>query len=118
MIEFTLKGLPKMTNNNYTSWKAKMAEARKWKLKVYEKIYELKAKPPVPYEKVKLTLIRVSSIEPDYDGMVSGFKHIIDGLREAGVIANDKISNIGQPDYRHEKTGPKNGHIKVKVEPL
>lgn len=120
-FEFILFGLPKRTNNSATSWRARHAEARKWKSLVGNIVA---ANAPLrqilkdrgPLEKAKLTLTRHSSISPDFDGLVSSFKHVIDGLIEAGVISNDKMSNIGIPEYRWQMTSPKKGQITVKVE--
>lgn len=68
--------------------------------------------------KAKLTLTRYSSKEPDFDGLCSSFKNVIDGLVEAGVIIDDKMSVIGQPTYAWVKCPPKKGKIKVVVEEL
>ncbi len=73
-------------------------------------------RPPEPLERAKLTLTRCSSREPDTDGLVSCFKHVVDGLVEAKVLADDRPSNIGIPDYRWEKCSNKLSRIKVQVE--
>jgi hypothetical protein len=116
IIEFTIPGLPKRTNNSSSSWKARYAEARKWKRLVQETVVLNKLKPPRPFTKAKLTLIRASSLRPDSDGLVSAFKHVIDGLIEAGVLINDKYNNIGMPEYLWEQAPQKKGFITVKVE--
>lgn len=73
-------------------------------------------KPKWPLKKAKLTLIRYSSVCPDSDGLVSGFKHIIDGLVIGRVLVNDKFENIGMPTYLWEKAAPRGGRIRVIVE--
>lgn len=73
-------------------------------------------RPLSPLKRARLTLIRFSSSEPDYDGLVHGFKPIIDGLKEAGVLIDDKFSNIGASNYQWEKCPPKKGRIIVIVE--
>lgn len=78
--------------------------------------YLLTKKPPAPLQHAKLTLLRASSVEPDYDGLVSGFKHVIDCLVEAGILINDKRENIGVPDYLWEKAPMGKGFIRVTVE--
>ena len=114
LLEFRLDGLPKRTNN-IKSWRMRFAEARKWKRAVFIAIDYAK-RPERPLQKAKLTLVRHSSMPPDFDGLVSGFKHVIDGLIDAQVIVNDKFENIGQPEYRWEKAPQRNGFITVKVE--
>ena len=92
-----------------------MLEARKWKQAVVQAVVFSGWRGPV-LDKAKLTLIRHSSAEPDADGLVSSFKHCIDGLIAAKVIVNDKMSNIGFPDYRWQKAPPKGGYVEIIVE--
>lgn len=73
-------------------------------------------KPRAPLERAKLTLTRASAVEPDYDGLVSSFKHIIDALVEGGILVNDKTENIGKPDYQWVVAARNKGCIKVKIE--
>lgn len=105
-----------MTNpsGRSTHWRLKHAEAKHWKKEVA--IAVACKQPPAPLERARLTLVRYSSVSPDPDGLVSGFKHVIDGLRDAGVIANDRWENIGMPNYLWEKCAPKAGRIMVIVE--
>lgn len=115
-LELRMEGLPKTTNakRGYGHWGQYYSESVKWKKML---IPYLKAKRPAsPLEKAKLTLIRCSSVEPDYDGLVSSFKHVIDAIVDAGIIVNDRSRNIGQPSYRWEYAEPNKGHIKVCVE--
>jgi hypothetical protein len=65
-----------------------------------------------------LTLTRGSSVQPDYDGLVSGFKHVIDGLVLAKVLINDDQETIGIPEYKWVKADPKEGFIRVTVEEI
>jgi hypothetical protein len=114
LIVFELEGLPRMTNasGRKTHWAIKAKEAKDWKRKVL--LVTGPYRPKEPLKKARLILTRFSSSSPDPDGLVSGFKHIVDGLVECGVLANDKFENIGMPDYRHVKC--KRGEGKVKVE--
>lgn len=72
-------------------------------------------RPPKPLKKAKITLTRHSSVSPDFDGLVSSFKHILDGLIDAKVIQNDKFENIGAPEYVWEKTGRRAGRVTIEV---
>lgn len=114
-IYFEIDGLPRRTNNMGRDWPARAAEAKRWQDLVRRALLFC-AKPRRPLLKAKLTLTRYSSQCPDFDGLVSGFKHVIDGLRAAKVLANDKIDNIGQPAYRWVKAKPRQGKISVLVE--
>lgn len=116
-LEFELPGLPPMTNpksGGSRNWRALWRMNRRWKRDVILLVQP--KRPPAPLERAKLTLIRASSVAPDSDGLVSGFKAVIDGLREARVIANDRYQNIGMPDYRWEPATQGKGFIRVIVE--
>lgn len=122
-IEFIIEGLPATTNSGGRAhWAVKAKEAKKWKYAVHKEarlqVANLCHEYSLPLKKARLTLTRYSTREPDYDGLVSGFKHILDGLKEAGVIVDDKVSVIGQPIYLWEEAKPRQGKIKVKVEGL
>lgn len=117
-LEFELQGLPRMTNASGRSkhWALLAKEADKWKKAVVcECIFKRQLHSPALY-KAKLTLTRYSSVSPDPDGLVSSFKHVIDGLVLGGVIVNDRFENISMPDYRWVKCKPKEGKIHVVVE--
>lgn len=117
ILEFEIKGLPKMINQLMVHWRVKHAESRKWKLLVAQAVVPIWPKTnPALTSGVSLALTRYSTREPDFDGLVSGFKHVLDGLVEVGVLLNDKPSVIGQPTYSWEYARPKAGKIKVRIE--
>jgi len=53
---------------------------------------------------------------PDYDGLVSAFKSVVDGLKEAGVILDDKYENTGPWNCVWRKAKSKQGFVRVIVE--
>ncbi len=75
-------------------------------------------KPKEPLFEAKLTLVRCSSSEPDFDGLVSSFKYVVDTLKDCGVIVDDKMRNIGQSSYQWEYAPPKKGMIIVVIEEI
>ena len=75
----------------------------------------MQGRPDAPLETAKITLIRGSSREPDFDGLVGSFKAVLDGLVKAGIIKDDKVSVIGQPTYLWERTSPKKGYIRIQI---
>lgn len=104
-----------MTNaNGRAHFIVKAKEAAKWKNLVVLSV-GVSRRPPEPLKKAKLVLTRFSSVAPDFDGLVSGFKHIIDGLVLAKVIRDDKVITVGQPKYNWEQVGPGQGKIRVEV---
>jgi Holliday junction resolvase RusA-like endonuclease len=115
-LSFTLDGLPRMTNpsGRGTHWRTIAGERRKWKTAVWAAAQgKLPRQPLVTFT---LHLTRFSSVAPDYDGLVSGFKAIVDGLREARVIADDKIVNTGPWRCQWIKCKRDEGRVSVTVE--
>lgn len=120
-ISFEIQGLPKMTNTLRKHWRVILRERNKWKDMVKNAVLlEQKrgARIDSPLTKAKVTITRFSARAPDYDGMVSAGKALLDGLVEAGVLADDNFEVIGAPQYLWEYARPKQGKIKVKVESL
>ena len=114
-IEFTLPGLPKMSNQLLRGhWRTKHGHTKVWKRKTWRAVWP--CLPPEPLERAVLTITRCSSVRPDYDGLVSSAKCIIDGLVEAGVLANDKHENIQVPIYTWEQAPRGKGCMRIKVE--
>jgi hypothetical protein len=114
-FEFEIPELPKPINRQMSMhWTAKGEYVRSWHAQVAAHIG--KNKPAAPLKKARLTLIRFSSTEPDFDGLVSSFKPVLDGLIKCGVLEDDKPSNIGKSSYEWEYAKAKQGKIKVKIE--
>lgn len=115
-IEFVLNGLPHMANpsGKSTHWRGIHAEAQKWKWAVCQ--ITMGKRPKKPLERYKLTLVRFSSKEPDFDGLVRGFKSVVDGLRAADVISDDKLKNSGVWHCQWMKCGKSKGRISVRVD--
>lgn len=113
-LKLTIPGLPKTANAGARRhWRAQMAHAQQWQKSVIVAVGS--NRPPAPLQMARLVLTRVSSAEPDYDGLVSSFKPVIDGLIKAGVLANDKMQNIGRPEYNWEKGRRGHGSIRIEV---
>lgn len=118
-LEFTENKLPPTTNGMTSMhWTQKKRLSDEWNNIVMFHVLKLKAQRDIPLQKAKLTLIRYSSYEPDYDGLVSSFKVPLDALRHNGIIADDKMQNVGIPTYLWERAKPGQGKIKVCVEEI
>jgi Holliday junction resolvase RusA-like endonuclease len=115
-LELELIGLPKTVNGPHGSWQRAAAERKKWRSLVEQAT--LGKRPSKPLDTARITLTRLSSNEPDYDNLAASFKSVVDGLRDAGIIVDDKKKNIGACIYLWEKTSPKNGKIRVLVEEI
>lgn len=114
-LEFSLPGLPRTTNASHVHWAIKSKHNKKWKEAVYWRAHKL-GLPVKPLASAKLTLTRFSAKEPDFDGLVSSFKPLIDGLTKAGVILDDKQSVIGQPRYLWQFAKMREGRVTILVE--
>jgi hypothetical protein len=116
-LELTLLGLPKMTNCSNNHWRSRQAEAKKWKSMVASQIIlQRLQKPALPLTKAKIVFTRYSSKMPDFDGLVSGCKHLLDGLKIVVIIADDNPLIIGQPEYKWLQAKRNEGRIEIIVE--
>lgn len=117
VLEFELPSLPPMTNRASGAsnhWRHIHAERKRWRETVAT-IARVR-RPSSPLERAKLTLTRCSSVCPDADGLVSGFKPIVDGLVDGGVLRDDKLRTTGMPDYRWESAPKGLGKVRIRVE--
>lgn len=112
-LEFELGGLPSSANARLT-WRERSEENKQWTNDVG---WSVKGKlPPTPLARAKVICVRCSSTPADGDNIATGFKPIIDALVTFKVLENDKLVNIGVPDYRWELAPRKKGKIRVIVE--
>ena len=114
VLSFELAGLPSTANSHKAHWAIAGAERKKWRLAA--KMRTFMQRPPTPLEKCKITCTRFSSSEPDFDNLTQSFKSVIDGLKDAGIIKDDKASVVVKREYLWEKCGRGQGKIKVMVE--
>lgn len=116
-LEFEIKDLPKTTNSkrSFGHWSQYHRETQKWKRQLVP--YLQSKRPSAALRKARIVLIRKSSMEPDFDGLVSSFKHVLDSLVDARIIIDDRPSVI-QPEYRWEKATKGKGSISIRVEEL
>ena len=115
-LKLELPGLPRTTNaNSRGKLRDRLREKRLWKRTVWLLVREQGGPPVEPIKQAALKLTRFSSAEPDYDGLVSSFKHVIDGLVESGVLAGDKRVHIGVPDYQWVRCPAGKGKCTVEV---
>lgn len=114
-IEYVIPGLPKLMSNARMHWRAKHAELGRWK-SVTRNTALMGKLPPSPLTKAHLILTRYApGVQPDFDNLVSSWKGVIDGLVEAGVIADDKPSVIGSPEFYWERANSKEKRIKIEI---
>lgn len=115
-LKFKLEGLPAMGLNARRHWRqirGKRGENREW----YTMVAMATAGkcPPEPLRLANVCLIRRSSVEPDFEGLVGSFKPILDALTRLRIIQDDSVRVIGQPDYQWQRARPTEGMIEVTV---
>ena len=113
-LEFELAGLPSTANSHKAHWAIAGKERKKWRDATRLRTFMLR--PPSPLEKCRIIATRFSSSEPDYDNLAQSFKSVIDGLKDAGIIKDDKPSVVVDRKYLWERAGKLEGKIKVVVE--
>lgn len=93
--------------------------ANMWKRIVLAQIL-ISQKPEEPLTKAKVTLIRYTTKRRicDGDAIPSACKPIVDGLKIAGIIIDDKWRVIGMPIYDQKECDKESEGIKVIVEEL
>jgi Holliday junction resolvase RusA-like endonuclease len=114
-----LPGLTRLTNarsGGSTHWAPINKHRQEWRDAVC--LATFRKKPPVPLHRARLKLTRFSSTCPDYDGLVSGFKAVVDGLVDAGVLIDDNMRVTGPWDCAHVKVPSKQARIRVEVEEI
>lgn len=109
-----LAGVPKTLNAAYTHWTRKASEIKRWKNAVYYACHKEKI-IGIGLRRAHLELTRYSSRECDFDNLVGSFKPIVDGLKYARVIIDDKPSVIGSPIFKWVKVPRKECRIQIKV---
>lgn len=114
LLEIEIPDLPKTYNAiSKRSFWTRVNENKKWLKLVF--IYSHCRTPSEPLTKAIVTLTRMSSREPDADGLYSSFKSVLDALKNNHIILDDKPSVIDLKCL-WEKAKRKEGKIKVKVE--
>jgi hypothetical protein len=110
---FEIPGLPKMANGSHGGWQREYGERRKWHKWVGHCL--MGNVPPRPLYKIRATFVRCSSVEPDDDGLIHGFKPVRDALVKWGVVVDDKRRNI-EATYLWEHAPRGKGKIRVELE--
>lgn len=117
-LEFEIPMLPRMQNpsGRGTHWRI----LHKEKEEIFDLVAKLTAgrRPSRPLSRARLVLTRHSSVRPDPDGLVSGFKRVVDGMKACGILVDDKNANIDFPMYLWSKAAPGKGKVHVLVEEI
>ena len=113
-IIFEIEGLPPTGNIRGRTWGAIHGKKKRW-LSESRDTAEREGPPPEPLKKAKVVLTRFSSVQPDFENLTYSFKAVLDGLKAAGVIADDSPKYIGYPTYQWTRIKGNEGKIRVEV---
>lgn len=116
-LTFEIAGLPKMPNALLGShWRTRSTHKKRWLMHVSAAV-----KHNIPRRSLvlaRVTCVRMSSKQPDHDGLVGSFKPILDALVNLNILLDDTPTVIGQPIYAWEKCPIKQGRIRVTIEEM
>lgn len=116
MIDFEIPGAPPLLLNSRLHWRSVHRQRRDWKDWVRTAL--IGKIPDEPWDEALVVYTRCCGYrEPDYDNLVSGFKWIQDAMVEAGLLTEDRRSNI-ESHYLWERATPKEKRIRVQVVPI
>ena len=113
-LELEIPGLPPGLNGSQSNWRVKAGIRKQWRRLASLAVGH--RAPPRPLANAKLTLIRCSTRPMDWDNAAASLKPLVDGLRDAGVIADDGPDVIGQPVMLWEKAKRGEGKVRIIVE--
>jgi Holliday junction resolvase RusA-like endonuclease len=114
-LEVEMLGLPSLGNTHRNYWKAG-SERKIWRNRT--KLITMLRRPRSPLTSCRIICTRFSSVEPDEDNLAISFKSCIDGLRDAGIILDDKKAVVKERKYLWEKAPAKQGKVKIIVEEI
>lgn len=112
-LEFELLGVPEALNKMLRMhWMKRNKHSHYWYEYIANETRKLKPKEPLRY--AKITLVRYSPRTLDFDGAIGSFKVIVDGLKRAGIILDDRWDYVGA--WCLDQVKAKEQKIKVIVE--
>ena len=117
-LDLEIPGLPPInTADGLSRWTRRKIRDR-WVRFVQEAVLVSGKRPPAPWTQARVTITRRSSVEPDSDNLYAGAKFLLDGLKAARVIEDDKPSVIGMPVCVWEVAPRGRGSVRISVEPM
>lgn len=117
-LDLTLPGLPPLNSADGLSRWTRRKMRDRWVRLVQGEVLASGQKPPKPWTRARVRITRCSAVEPDADNCYFGAKFLLDGLKAARVIEDDRPSCIGTPvcDWEFAPRGA--GRVRIHVEPV
>ena len=120
VLEFEVTGTPPTLNTYLRMFHMKRhAENNRWYESIHYTLLSQKLpKPEKPLSYFKLSFTRYAARMLDYDNLVASFKPVCDGLKKAGLIADDRWDMTGPWEVTQEKCNSSIARVKIKIEDL
>jgi Holliday junction resolvase RusA-like endonuclease len=116
VLMFSVPILPPMnTSATRRHWAVHHRAVKQWRAIVAAATAGLR--PEKPLQRSRVTLVRLSSVEPDHENLAMSFKPVLDALVHCGVLVDDGPAHVERV-YRWEKVAPRRGMVGVRVEAL
>lgn len=90
-----------------------MREKNKW-LELIA-LHTVGRRPKKPLKRAAIRIVRCSAKAPDFDGMAGSGKFLIDPLVKLGILIDDNMEIIGQPEYAWVKAKRGEGFVEIFV---
>ena len=114
-LDFILPVLPAM--NTAATRAHRMVQYREAKALQQVVGHVAKLRPHRPLARARVTAVRCSARQPDFENMVYSFKPIFDALVNIGVLAGDGPA-VCDRVYRWEPAPARKGHVRITVQEL
>lgn len=113
VLSFSVSFLPSLnTSATRRHWSVAHREVKRWR-----KIVAAHAFRYYPLQRARVTMVRLSSVEPDHENLTMSFKPVLDALVHCGVLVDDGPAHVERV-YRWEKVARGRGCVGVKVEEI
>ena len=104
---------PMNTSATRRHWSVAHREVKRWRAIVAT--YRPKPSQPLLYARV--TCVRMSTREPDYENLTMSFKAAVDSLVHCGIVVDDSPAHM-ERIYRWAKARPRCGRVAIRVEEI
>lgn len=115
-LTFSVPFLPAMnTSATRRHWSHAHREVKRWRAIVAS--HTAGQRPAQPLERARVTMVRLSSVEPDHENLTMSFKPVLDALVHCGVLVDDGPAHVERV-YRWEYAPRGQGSVRIEVEEI
>lgn len=118
----TVPGIPPSPNQTRREhWAKRAAAAKQWKRDAFyaaveaREVWRGRVRFPLPSAAVRLVIVSPTSVRRDPDNAIASMKPLIDGLVQAGIIADDSFAVVRELTVGLERG--KQAAVRIEVTP-